>query len=91
MKYGWMWKIPVRDHYRCGYVFDSSYINDEQVKQEVEELFGFPVTSLGAFTFSAGAFHTHVKNCFAVGLSQNFVESLEATSIWVFTRTWSIS
>jgi tryptophan halogenase len=87
MKYGWMWKIPVQDRYGCGYVFDSSYINETEAQQEVEEMLGFPVTSPNAFRFQAGAFHNSlVKNCFAVGLSQNFVEPLEATSIWVFTK-----
>ena len=45
------------------------------------------MTSPKTFRFKAGAFsNSLVKNCFAVGLAQNFVEPLEATSIWVFTR-----
>jgi tryptophan halogenase len=45
LKYGWMWKIPVHNRYGCGYVFDSSYINEEQAKAEVEELLGHEITS----------------------------------------------
>ena len=87
MKYGWIWKIPVQERYGCGYVFASSFINEEQALAEVEEYLGFRVDSPKTFRFKAGAFHnTLVKNCFAVGLAQNFVEPLEATSIWVFTK-----
>lgn len=87
MKYGWIWKIPVQERYGCGYVFDSSFINEEAALREVEEFLGFPVNSPKTFKFKAGAFNNSlVKNCFAVGLAQNFVEPLEATSIWVFTK-----
>src|SRR5690606_35879872 len=34
MRYGWMWKIPVQDRYGCGYVFDSSHIDEEEAKRE---------------------------------------------------------
>jgi len=87
MKYGWMWRIPVQNRYGCGYVFDSSYINEEQAKAEVEEYLGHPITPGNAFRFQAGTFaRTIVKNCFGVGLSQHFVEPLEATSIWTFSK-----
>ena len=86
MKYGWIWKIPVQNRYGCGYVFDSTYINEKEALLEAEEYFNCNLTSPKSFKFSAGAFEdTLVKNCFAVGLAQNFVEPLEATSIWVFT------
>jgi tryptophan halogenase len=84
MKYGWVWQIPVKDRYGCGYVFDDSYINEEQALAEAEELFGQKLTSPKAFKFNAGAFDkTLVNNCLAIGLAQNFIEPLEATSLWV--------
>lgn len=84
MKYGWVWKIPVQGRYGCGYVFDSSYITKEDALKEVEEYFGCSLNSPRTFKFEAGSFKsTLVKNCMAVGLSQSFVEPLEATSIWV--------
>lgn len=84
MKYGWVWKIPVKDRYGCGYVFDSNYINEEQALAEVEEYFGMKLESPKTFKFKAGSFsNTLVKNCMAVGLAQSFVEPLEATSIWI--------
>lgn len=87
MKYGWMWRIPVQNRYGCGYVFDSSYIDEEQAKAEVEEYLGHEITPPKVFKFQAGTFaNTIVKNCFGVGLSQHFVEPLEATSIWTFSK-----
>ncbi len=87
MKYGWMWKIPVSNRYGCGYVFDSSYINEAEAKAEVEAMLGHEITSPKTFRFEAGAFeNTLVNNCYGVGLSQHFVEPLEATSIWSFSK-----
>jgi tryptophan halogenase len=84
MKNGWIWKIPVQGRYGCGYVFDSSYIDEEQALKEAENYFGRKLTSPKTFRFKPGSFkETVVANCMAVGLSQSFVEPLEATSIWV--------
>jgi tryptophan halogenase len=84
---GWMWKIPVQNRYGCGYVFDSSYITLEEAKQEVESFLGHAIESPKTFRFRAGRFeNTLVKNCYGVGLSQHFVEPLEATSIWTFSK-----
>lgn len=87
LKYGWMWKIPVQNRYGCGYVFDSSYIGLDEAKEEVESFVGHPIESPKTFRFQAGSFeNTLVKNCYGVGLSQHFVEPLEATSIWTFSK-----
>ena len=85
MKYGWVWKIPVKDRYGCGYVFDSNYIDKDKALQEAEEFFGIKLQSPKHFKFEPGCYKdTYVKNTMSVGLSQSFVEPLEATSIWVF-------
>jgi len=84
MKYGWIWKIPVQGRYGCGYVFDSNFINEDQALQEAEEYFNLELKSPKTFKFEAGTFRdTLVKNCMAVGLSQSFIEPLEATSIFI--------
>jgi len=84
MKYGWVWHIPVQGRYGCGYVFDSNYVNDDQALAEVQEYFKQDLVSPRSFSFSPGGFkETVVNNCMAVGLSQSFVEPLEATSIWI--------
>lgn len=84
MKYGWIWKIPVKDRYGCGYVFDSSYINEKEALAEAEEYFGMKLESPTTFKFNAGTYkEVYKQNCLAIGLSQGFIEPLEATSIWV--------
>ena len=84
MKYGWMWKIPVQGRYGCGYVFDSDFITPEQAKQELDQTLGFEVNSPRTFSFDPGSYEkVWINNCLAIGLSQGFVEPLEATSIWV--------
>jgi tryptophan halogenase len=88
MKYGWVWKIPLQNRFGCGYVFDSSFISEEDAAKEIEEYLGYtpeyPRKNKGSFKFNAGYFSkTWVNNCIAVGLSSSFVEPLEATSIGV--------
>jgi len=88
MKYGWMWKIPTKERFGCGYVYDSSLISEEEARKEIEDYLGYepiyPRKEKGSFKFSAGYYETPwVNNCIAVGLSSGFIEPLEATSIWV--------
>jgi tryptophan halogenase len=84
MKYGWVWKIPVKGRYGCGYVFDSSYITKEEALAEAEEYFGMKLESPRTFKFDAGTYKdVYINNCLAIGLSAGFIEPLEATSIMV--------
>ena len=87
MKFGWMWKIPVQNRYGCGYVFDSSYIDEVEAKKEVEELLGHEIEVPRILPFQPGSYENIlVKNCYGVGLAHHFVEPLEATSIWIFSK-----
>lgn len=85
MKHGWMWQVPVKHRWGCGYAFDSNYTTPEQAYDEIEEQLGHPIERLGkVFQFNAGRYkQCWVKNCMAVGLSSGFVEPLEATSIMI--------
>jgi tryptophan halogenase len=88
MKYGWIWKIPLQSRYGCGYVYDSSVASEEDIVKEIEDYLGFepeyPRKNKGSFKFNAGYYEEPwIKNCVAIGLSSNFIEPLEATSIWV--------
>jgi tryptophan halogenase len=85
MNYGWMWKIPLQHRYGCGYVYDSDFISDEDAKKEIEGYLGFipNYPRENPFNFNPGSFEDiRIKNCLAVGLSSNFIEPLEATSIF---------
>jgi tryptophan halogenase len=82
MKYGWMWQIPVKGRYGCGYIYDDNFINEEQAKTEVEEFLGHSVEVPKVFKFKAGRYKdVWQQNCIAVGLSAGFTEPLEATSV----------
>ena len=84
MKNGWIWRIPVLGRYGCGYVYNSKYCTEEEALAEAEEFFGMKLTYPKVFKFEAGTFEkTAVGNSMAVGLSQGFLEPLEATNIWV--------
>lgn len=86
MKYGWVWKIPLQDQYRCGYVFDSNYISNEEARQEIIDYLGYEPEwpREDSIKFEAGYLKKPwQKNVISVGLSAGFIEPLEATSIWV--------
>lgn len=90
MSSGWCWQIPVRDRYGCGYVFDRNFISEDQALNEAEFYFKQKLEVPKVFRFNAGSYKkTLVKNCLAVGLSQSFVEPLEATSIWIAFKNLS--
>ena len=80
--YGWSWQIPTQGRTGNGYVFCDRFIDENQAHREMEEAYGQEITINKTFKFDPGrlekAWH---KNCYAVGLSQSFVEPLEATAI----------
>lgn len=81
-KYGWMWQTPLLDRRGNGYVFDSSFITPDQAHEEIETLLGRKINPVKILKFDPGRKpNAWVKNCIAVGLSNSFLEPLEATSI----------
>jgi tryptophan halogenase len=86
MKYGWMWKIPVHDRIGCGYVFDSDYLTDEEALEEIKQTLNQTMSNVRSIPFNPGKYEQFwIKNCMAVGLSSNFLEPLEATSLSVIS------
>jgi len=82
MDYGWLFQIPTYGRQGNGYIFDSNYINVDKAQQEVEKLYGKKINIAKHIKFDAGALDkVWINNCVAIGLSANFVEPLEATSI----------
>jgi len=79
---GWSWTIPTQTRTGNGYVYCDGFIGKDEAHQEMEEAYGQSLEIVKEFKFDPGrlekAWH---KNCYAVGLSQSFVEPLEATSI----------
>jgi len=82
MKNGWMWQAPLKHRWGCGYVFNDTYITNEDAKKEVEEHLGKEIEIVKTFKFDAGGYEkTWINNCVALGLASGFLEPLEGTSL----------
>ena len=82
LDYGWMFSIPTYGRQGNGYIFDSTYINADKAKEEVEKLLDKKIEIVRHIKFDPGALDkVWINNCVAIGLSANFVEPLEASSI----------
>ena len=84
MKYGWVWHIPLSSRMGNGYVYSSDYISKEEVETEFREYLGKDAEGIEALhlRWSPGRLENHWKNnCVAIGLSQGFLEPLEALMI----------
>ena len=84
MKYGWVWHIPLSNRMGNGYVYSSDYNSKEDVETEFREYLGKDADGVEALHlhWSPGRLENHWKNnCVAIGLSQGFLEPLEAQMI----------
>ena len=80
--YGWSWQIPTQGRTGNGYVFCDKYIDYEKAHKEMEIAYNQKLDVIKVFKFDPGRLErAWYKNCYAVGLSQSFVEPLEATAI----------
>jgi tryptophan halogenase len=81
-KSGWMWKIPIKNRYGCGYVFDSTFTSEEEAVLEIEKKLNQKINPIKFIKFETGRLeNVWEKNCLSIGLSAAFAEPLEATSI----------
>ena len=81
MKHGWVWHIPLSNRMGNGYVYSSDYISKEEVETEFREYLGKDAEGVKALhlRWNPGRLENHWKNnCVAIGLSQGFLEPLEA-------------
>ncbi len=81
---GWAWKIPLRDRFGNGYVYSDDHIDADHAETELRQHLGLLESDIEArhLHMKVGRVEKHWhKNCLAVGLSQGFIEPLEATAI----------
>lgn len=81
---GWAWQIPLRNRFGNGYVYSSDYIDSHQAETELRQHLGLLDSEVEArhLKMKVGRVEKHWhKNCLAVGLSQGFIEPLEATAL----------
>jgi len=82
MSSGWMWDIPLKTRRGCGYVYNSSFLSEDDAQKEVETFLQQEIEPIRHLSFDAGrSEQLWSKNCLASGLSAAFMEPLEATSI----------
>jgi hypothetical protein len=81
---GWCWKIPLQNRFGNGYVYSSNYISAEQAEKEFRQHIGMldSDNECRHLKMQVGQVEKHwEKNCLALGLSQGFIEPLEATAL----------
>ena len=90
MRAGWRWSIPLTSRVGNGYVYASRHLSDEDAAAEL-------LTAIGVSDDEAEprflqmkvgrVENSWIRNCLAVGLSQGFVEPLEATALHIVIHT----
>lgn len=81
---GWAWKIPLINRYGNGYVYSSDFISADQAETELRQHLGAQddPQECRHLSMRVGQVASHwFKNCLALGLSQGFIEPLEATAL----------
>ena len=81
---GWAWKIPLTNRFGNGYVFSSKYCSSDEAETELRTHLNILESDVEArhLKMKVGRVQeTWAKNCVAVGLSQGFIEPLEATAL----------
>ena len=90
LKYGWQWNIPLTARTGNGYVYSSRFCTSVQAEQELRSVLDAENTPNNSASGSparhlkmeVGRLNTHwAGNCLSVGLSQGFIEPLEATAL----------
>jgi len=88
---GWIWSVPTRVHIGSGYVYCDKFITDEQAIDTITNFWkkrGKKWSFVKKINFTAGRLeHMSIKNVVSNGLSQSFLEPLEATSIMITCAT----
>jgi 2-polyprenyl-6-methoxyphenol hydroxylase-like FAD-dependent oxidoreductase len=90
LKHGWAWKIPLTQRYGNGYVYSTAFCSPDEAERELRAHLGLLDSDTPArhLKMKTGRVTKHWnRNCLAVGLSQGFIEPLEATALLFIQRT----
>ncbi len=90
MKAGWRWSIPLTTRVGNGYVYSSRHISDEDAEAELRTALGEQSENTEArfLSMKVGRVeNSWTRNCLAAGLSQGFIEPLEATALHIVIAT----
>ena len=90
LKHGWAWKIPLTSRYGNGYVYSTKFCSADAAETELRQRLGLLEADVPArhLKMKIGRVTQHWnRNCLAVGLSQGFIEPLEATALLFIQQT----
>jgi flavin-dependent dehydrogenase len=84
LKYGWAWDIPLTSRTGNGYVFSSKYCSLNEAETELRQHLGLleEDVEVRSVKWKQGRLEkSWHQNCLAVGLSQGFLEPIEAMAL----------
>jgi 2-polyprenyl-6-methoxyphenol hydroxylase-like FAD-dependent oxidoreductase len=87
---GWAWRIPLQSRVGNGYVYSSRYLDKDAAEAELRAHLKLDDSHppLRHLSMKVGRVEQHwARNCLAVGLSQGFIEPLEATALHLVQAT----
>jgi len=87
---GWVWHIPLTNRVGNGYVYSSRYLDRDRAETELRAHLGLLESDVPArhLAMRVGRVtQPWARNCLAVGLSQGFIEPLEATALHLVQET----
>ncbi len=90
MRAGWRWSIPLTTRVGNGYVYSSAHISDDEAETELRQAIGMEDSDTNArvLRMKVGRVeNSWSQNCLAAGLSQGFIEPLEATALHIVIAT----
>jgi 2-polyprenyl-6-methoxyphenol hydroxylase-like FAD-dependent oxidoreductase len=90
LRHGWAWRIPLTSRYGNGYVYSSQSCSADEAEQELRARLGLLDAAVPArhLKMKVGRVTRHWnRNCLAIGLSQGFIEPLEATALYFIQKS----
>lgn len=90
LKCGWAWAIPLTSRIGNGYVYSAHFCSKDEAETELRVHLGLLDSEVQArhLQMNVGRVEQHwARNCVAVGLSQGFIEPLEATALHLVQET----
>lgn len=88
LEHGWMWSIPLQTRCGNGYVYSDRFITKTEAEQRLRKRLGNTDKPALHLSWTPGRIEQHWKNnCLAVGLSQGFLEPLEAPMLNLIQQT----
>jgi tryptophan 6-halogenase len=84
LRHGWAWKIPLTQRQGNGYVYSSAHCSADEAETELRKHLGLLDADIPARHLKMRVGRMEKiwnRNCVAIGLSQGFIEPLEATAL----------